>query len=633
MPVPALSRAIIKSPKFQALLIRVQFRMRIRFPRKPPSQEPSSLPIQIIIPRLANPLSKCQLKPKTLAVSSGQSIALQAQAILDRSCAGCHNANNAQGNFGTISNVEDMIASGRYIVPASPDRSLIYTRMLPGGQMPPAGSLKNEDIAIVKQWIAEIKEVENPILSDAALLSLLRNDIDTNVVAKRKSRIRYFSLQVPNNLNVSVATLESLRQAFRKVINSLSKADRIVKPEVLDPERLIYRINLDDYKISPALFDKIVGDFNPYAPSFVNVSGADAQTKANTSNHAFLKNATQSSQYLLRMDWFVASAALPELYSRFINLAANQFALEKELGIDVKSNIENGRVIRSGFKNSNVSSQNRVIERHTQANKQAYWVSYDFASNEALGNIFKSPLGPENIYPSDNAFKHDGGEIIYTLPNGLFAYYLSNAAGTQIDKGPLNIVKQLEAPAQFLTAIVNGISCMNCHNAGYLYKKDEIRPFVIANKATLPKGEFDEVLKLYPEEAVYKAAFDRDNEVYFKALAEAGIDPSKPDPLNLAYRYYNRALTRNDLREELGITDTELDRLLSREPFRSQWTGLQTSGGFLKREEFNLIYAEALKQAKKTTIPIFPFLGDMVITTSCMFANPLQMDACLLPKP
>ena len=45
---------------------------------------------------------------------------------------------------------------------------------------------------------------------------------------------------------------------------------------------------------------------------------------------------------------------------------------------------------------------------------------------------FLLPLGPvfpNNPFNQNFAFVHDGGEIIYSLPNGLQAYYLINETG------------------------------------------------------------------------------------------------------------------------------------------------------------------------------------------------------------
>lgn len=556
----------------------------------------------------------------------------QALAILDKSCTSCHNPNNAQGNFANINNVEDMIAGGRYIVPGASAKSLLYTRMAPGGNMPPSGLLKDEEIQIVRKWIDGLQVTTNRRVTENEILALVRKDVEQNLAAAQKHSTRYFSLHVPSNLGTDQESLNLFRQAFSKVLNSFSKSPTILKPVAIDAQKLVYRVTLDDIAMRASLFDGVVKDFYPFTQTFVNV-GQDKDARRAADDGLFLKTELGADNFLLRLDWFVATAPLPDSYARLLELGADQTILDAQLGVDIAQDVIDSRVVRSGFKNSGVSTQNRVIERHVQKNGLSYWQSYDFAANDGFGNIFNLPLGPLGVGQDGKAFHHDGGEIIFQLPNGMFGYYLSNAAGVALDKGPTSIVKQNDAPPQFLTAIVNGLSCMTCHNQGLINKKDEIRDFAKANSNNLSNAELAKLFELYPETATFNAAMDKDNAVYKKAALEMGLDPTKPDPVSIAYRYYNRALSRSDVREELGISDAALKNLLAAEPFRSQWTSLAQTSGFIKRDEFNSLVGEALEQFKPQVNTISATLGDMVITASCMFANPLQMDGCLLRAP
>jgi hypothetical protein len=61
------------------------------------------------------------------------------------------------------------------------------------------------------------------------------------------------------------------------------------------------------------------------------------------------------------------------------------------------------------------------------------------------------PLGPDGA----DAFKHDGGETIFSLPNGFQAYYLNKATGERLDKGLTEIVLD---DSQLDRAVTNGIS-------------------------------------------------------------------------------------------------------------------------------------------------------------------------------
>ncbi len=71
---------------------------------------------------------------------------------------------------------------------------------------------------------------------------------------------------------------------------------------------------------------------------------------------------------------------------------------------------------------SGVSRNNRVIERHEIPGSRCrgYWLSYDFASNG-------DPIAPKDILANPLDFVQDGGEIIFTLPNGLQGYMIVGA--------------------------------------------------------------------------------------------------------------------------------------------------------------------------------------------------------------
>jgi serine/threonine-protein kinase len=333
----------------------------------------------------------------------------------------------------------------------------------------------------------------------------------------------------------------------------------------------------------------------------------------------------------LRADWFIATATLPVPYERLLQLGADQAALDAQLGVNIQANLAANRAIRSGFKNSGVSTQNRVIERHSQNNGLSYWISYDFARLDQIENIFANPIGPQPV-SATKAFQHDGGEIIFQLPNGMLAYRLVNSTGLILDKGPTSIVKQNDAPSQFLSAIVNGVSCMNCHGAGLLYKKDEVRAFAQANVGAFTGAEMEKILNLYPEEKPFKDQMDKDNVLYFNSLKTLGIDPKSPDPVNQAFRFYNRSLSKNDVKEELGVTDAALDSLLQNEPYRTQWTSLRTQG-FISRQELSLLQTQAIEQARIELNVIQPLSGDFLATPDCMFASQVQMDNGLINAP
>jgi serine/threonine-protein kinase len=342
------------------------------------------------------------------------------------------------------------------------------------------------------------------------------------------------------------------------------------------------------------------------------------------------------------MDWFTSTAPLPKVYSKLLRQGTTRIALDEQLGIDLIDNINReNNVIRSGFRNSGVSSQSRIIERHIQAkNGLPYWISYDFAALDGKGNIFANPIGPNGIElpkggaeVSDKVFEHDGGEVIYQLPNGLFGYYLADSAGGQIDKGPTQIVKQQGAPEQFVSAIVNGVSCMSCHGSGLIHKADQIREFVQRdeNEDQFSEEEREFVRRLYVQDAELQRLIAQDNEAYFEALKKLEIDYSKGDPVNDSFRIYNRSLTLNQVVAELDIEsgNSLFNIILNSSAVKFIWANLNEVGAFLSREEFSL-GIRALSKLELTRLFEIPAGGDYVITPNCMSKNPLLMNECFI---
>ena len=174
-------------------------------------------------------------------------------------------------------------------------------------------------------------------------------------------------------------------------------------------------------------------------------------------------------------------ATQPQFYHDLVNIPNNLTTLENSLAIRRIDNI--GRTLEGADANfvqraalsaekSGVSINNRIIERHESA-LGYYWVSYDFAfaAGDATKNIFGAPLGPgdeilQEFAPGNLdeqvAFIPDGGEVIFTLPNGLQGYMLVDGANDRIDEAPTNVVFDPTAREE-TGEISNGYACMTCH--------------------------------------------------------------------------------------------------------------------------------------------------------------------------
>ncbi|HFC04485.1 MAG TPA: hypothetical protein ENJ55_02155, partial [Rhizobiales bacterium] len=187
------------------------------------------------------------------------------------------------------------------------------------------------------------------------------------------------------------------------------------------------------------------------------------------------------------------------------------------IGADVEKNIRTFRARRAGFRESGVSEYNRLIERHPlRRSSGTYWKSYDFGGNAGRRNIFTYPLGP-NL---PNGFQHDGGEMIFSLPNGMQAYYLATADGKRINVGPTNIVRDKLRPLE--PDIINGVSCMGCHMNGMILTQDQVRDRISRQRSLAPK--FRRIVeRLHPTWPKMQKLMYKDMQRFLIALDNAGV--------------------------------------------------------------------------------------------------------------
>lgn len=547
--------------------------------------------------------------------------------------------------------------------PESPKMKAKYIAPLPEGPSPSNPESNNNANSEAKP-LAEIAEGD--------VLALIRKDLSKVSPAEQK-RSRYFTLHIASNAGLAGSKLDLQRQAFLKILNSLSTKPSLAKPVAVDANKILYRVNLEDIGMSSGEFDQTIRDHYPFRRKLKDLGTPESID--NEDNDAAVRKLSGTDAYLIRMDWWNATAALPNLYAKFMRFPDNQSRFEEQVldkpvrleslsdrarrnvgesviktegetrYVDARIvNILNDDVLRTGFDNSNVSFSNRIVERH-EGRTGGYYLSYDFipltlgqplgsgfASQEDLDrhNINKSPLGPAGTNSSNSSaeFKHDGGEVIYMLPNGLFGYYLINAAGARIDKGPKNVVHQEGGPSEFNQAITNGHSCMSCHNAGLLEKPDTILAGISLNKDELLKADISRVNRQYNAQE-YQSRFADDNTLYRSALTALGINPDLPDPVDGAYRFYNRPLNRADVKAELGLSEQDFKALLLDSQFSGSLNALNNSG-FISRPLFQSLYPGIIKKFKQEIGLIKPSAADFVVSPECMILDNFKMDQCVI---
>ena len=521
------------------------------------------------------------LLTETGVQAGDEALAGQARAVLERHCHRCHGqGGSSKGGFDYALD-RDRLVARKKVVPGKPDESELFQRVLKG-EMPPARAPRPDarDLALLRRWIAAgAPAVPAPpwtFVSTAALHRRMADDLRT-VPPRQRRFIRYLTLTHLANAARPEAELRGGRQALARVINSLSWHPRITPPRAADPGQTVYRIDLRDYRWQARTWERLVAAYPYRAPA------TDAEAR-------FCADATGCADFHLRGDWFVANAARGKLYYDLLDMPATDRALERVLQVDVARDRREETLVRAGFNDSGVSKNNRVIERHDAA-FGAYWRSYDFKDNTSRQNIFENPLGPAAGRAS---FRPAGGEVIFSLPNGLHGYLLVDADGRRVEKAPGDIVSDPRRPDRQVEV---GVSCMACHARGLLPKDDQVRAHVEKNSTAFTRVDAETVKALYPPAATLRRVIERDNKRFLEALTAAGA-AGEAEAVPTVTQRYEGTVDLAGAAAEAGVTPRVLARQLDRSGLKRRLGPLQAKGGTVQRQVFEELFARLVRELR-----------------------------------
>lgn len=519
-------------------------------------------------------------------------VAKAAFDVLDKHCARCHQTGKLvererpAKNFGNILKLDEIAVNPHYVLPGNPlgsklfrqiaDKEMPYDIYYEGSSHAPPSEA---DLKALEGWVAALgtKAVAScethKFVEPEDMVSLMVSDLDKQR-PQRRATTRYLTLTHLANICVDPAAMKVYQQGAVKFLNSLSRSSDVVKLETVDSEGSILRFNLLDLGWKAADWDNVIAAY-PYnaAPD-------------NEFSRTLASGAGTPIPYV-RADWFVFTASQPPLYDVLLRLPNTFQQLAREQGIDVEGNIRNFVAQRSAFQRSGVSQNNRLIERHP-SRSGFFWTSYDFAGNRDRQSLFSFPLGPTG----PDAFHHDGGETIFSLPNGFQAYYLNTAKGDRLDKGPTAIVRD---PSRKDFAVTNGISCMGCHDQGMRKAKDEVRELVLKGRI-FPKDVRDAVEGLYPPHGKMDALIEDDAKRFADAMKRAGLDPTLKlngiEMINALAKRYEDDLDLTLAASELGIKKSEFNEGVADVDQKFRPLVRRLAQGAVPRDQFETAFRE-----------------------------------------
>jgi serine/threonine-protein kinase len=558
-----------------------------------------------------------------------QQLATKATAVLRKYCYRCHGEEFKVPEYNVLDREGLTKRRGEqgdryvYVAPGNPDNSRLWDKISRdepesgGDRMPPSGPKPStSEIDTVKEWIKAGApfplDIARKPVSDQEVLKAVVDHLRSFDDRAERKRWRYFTLAtLHNNPKVREDQLNLARAAISKLLNSLSRRGTIVVPTAIGPDQTVLGVDITRLGWHERSDWGRILTLYPYGLTYHNRPAGDALRKLADELDELVGD--DVGLIHIRADWFADAASRPPLYHMLLDLPATAAELERRLGVDVERDFReaDGRLRRAGLDKSGVSSQNRLLDRYdadAQAQGAYYWKSFDFRANAEKGNIFRFPLGPVfAANPFRNAaFQHAGGELIFSLPNGLQGYLLVDAKGNRIDAGPADIVGD-DLKTSGTSLIVTGLSCMSCHRSGMIAFQDRLHSGVGDAVGGEARDKLDRLTAIQTE---WNRILQSDAARFLKAAEDAtgvflnvGNDRAKPvrdfaEPVAALARTYQKDLDLATLAAELSTDEKTLKTIIqANNALQRLGLAVVLDGGTIKRAEWDSL--------KDTTFSIF----------------------------
>jgi hypothetical protein len=396
--------------------------------------------------------------------------------------------------------------------------------------------------------------------------------------AEDRSSLRYvsasFSLPKYCRMDTSVNVVAD---AMPLLLNSLSLTQTAAGAEPLDGAEGLLRIDLREMG-----WDRPIRiDEREHTDGWEALGAGAAQSVALRGPEAdALFDALGTRTPLLHAHDLSRAALRADLYYALLESPQTLGELRSAVGIPPELQGEPNAYWRAVTTDSKVSRQDRVVLRYRgEAGSPLFWHTLDRRPEAAADSAFIDPLAREG----------DESSVMYTLPNGLPAYFLAAADGRRLDESSI-LVDFYEDDFVPRTAP----SCVRCHSdGGVLPVVDELRAYA----ATDPNGRFGSqelalIDEVYPPQKDLDALIEADRRRVEDARARLGVPRAGSRlPLDELVTHYALDLAPAFAAAELFTSPAELERRRGELPGPLR---VLTSVGSLSRQSFNATYREAL---------------------------------------
>ncbi len=470
--------------------------------------------------------------------------AAKVYSVFDKNCASCHQTGKSTlpapaGGFGGILDLPTLAADPTRIRAGLPDASPMYTMLQ---EQPWHGldaskdiELTSVDLDVLREWISSLKpdaKCERQPVSQEDAAAAVSRYLETAGAAAKSSR--FLTLTHFFNACATEAEMKAYRQAVATAVNGVSWGLKPIVLAPVDSAETIFRIDLSDMGWDEGRWSRLLATYPYRSPDLETAIDAPAAIS-------------------IRADWFVAAALSPPLYYELLGLPDRLSTLTASLRLDLNSDVLQNRARRIGIKTSTVARGSRLLQRSTFANG-GFWVTYEYAPTPGRPDLFETPGGPG----SRGASRPDGSLVMFALPNGFNAFFITNGDGQRVNDLPLSVVRNETHPARRLSA---GGACMACHAQGPRPATDELKTRVTGD-TSIPRDIREKVMNLAASDDEMKLLIASDTSRTTGALVEAGVIPGTTldgsEPVAALSRRYRQDVSIETLAAELGVSVKQL---------------------------------------------------------------------------
>jgi hypothetical protein len=463
--------------------------------------------------------------------------------VTERACGGCHSADpeDPGGFLFSVNGLRD----ASWLQPGAGEASRIAVWLQYGyGDAVPGHSSFDLESTAYRQVVEFINsmapvscEYPEPKSRDAATEAML-SDIQARAPADRPF-IRYIGI-THGTSNAPCSTFSIQDRAMLELLNAVSLGPDVVSPPLIETA-FIHAIDLRDLAWNrpvaldsggaqgalPDAWEAVVAATQPFAQELVGPE-ADA-----------LKLATGTGVPYVPAHAFVAVASAGDLYHALVGATGNIAAMREALGV------VDGSLLRAGTFGPPGTAADRVVGRRVQGDLTRSWWTREWVEAAPDG-------GGLQQHPVD--YPASGGEVMFELPNGLYAFLITSADGALLAQEP-SCLGVCDPPV----AADGSATCRGCHGAGrLLVPPDEVRAFADGTPTAFDAATLASIRDQYrPDEL--QALLAADVERHGRALDQL---PQNPDWQNVIGQVYNafwlRPIDASTAAAELGVTVTEL---------------------------------------------------------------------------